>query len=65
MARALSNETFNILNKNLNNRKRYFNQRQQQQISSLLFNNNNLTMARCAGATRQNNRKFSAGNVKK
>lgn len=62
LARALSNETFNILNKNLNNRKRYFNQRQQQQISSLLFNNNNLTMARCAGATRQNNRKFSAGN---
>ncbi|CAK5013359.1 unnamed protein product [Meloidogyne enterolobii] len=59
LARALSNETLNILN---SNRKKYFNQRQQQQISSLLFNNNNLTMARCAGATRQNNRKFSAGN---
>ncbi|CAK5053203.1 unnamed protein product [Meloidogyne enterolobii] len=55
LARALSNETLNILN---SNRKKYFNQRQQQQISSLLFNNNNLTMARCAGATRQNNRKF-------
>uniref|UniRef100_A0A1I8BYR5 Lig_chan-Glu_bd domain-containing protein n=1 Tax=Meloidogyne hapla TaxID=6305 RepID=A0A1I8BYR5_MELHA len=60
LARSLSNETSNILN--LNSRRRYFNQRQLQQISSLLFNNN-ITMARCAGGTRPNNRKFSAGNA--